>query len=436
MIATWLTLAFLGGICFLLFPEPWFIQNIEVFSWLIVSITSIVFVVHVFRKHRETTLMTIIFLGYFLRIGLLVWDAYFHHVVPLFHSGADTEMFYRIGLEFLADSSAMSGFGNYPGFLYRIFFLFGPQRIVAQYVNVLFAVSAVLIAYKILQKFQISDRTSTLMLATAMFAPHFMMINVILLREAPIAFMVVVSLYLFVIWFKKGNVIALGAAFLSAAGAALFHSGSIAIVAGYALCVVFYDRKKQAFRLKWTSVIYALMLTVLFFTVNYFWGEAIFGHWQFESVDDLAGHLARQPLGGAAYAVHIPTGNSYLDIIVNTPIRTLYFLLSPMPWDWRSPWDVAAFILSSAFFGYFYCTAFKTLRTTKGDSENKNVIIMLLLMSVSSAIIFGWGVSNSGTALRHRDKFFLQHVLMFVFCLEERARAHIPRSLRPAIGGR
>ena len=52
------------------------------------------------------------------------------------------------------------------------------------------------------------------------------------------------------------------------------------------------------------------------------------------------------------------------------------------------------------------------------NSENRNIIIILLIIALASAFLYSWGVSNAGTALRHRDKFITNFALLLVLSLD------------------
>ena len=41
------------------------------------------------------------------------------------------------------------------------------------------------------------------------------------------------------------------------------------------------------------------------------------------------------------------------------------------------------------------------------------MIIIFVILSLSSAMVFAWGVSNAGTAVRHREKFITIYMLLY-----------------------
>lgn len=98
----------------------------------------------------------------------------------------------------------------------------------------------------------------------------------------------------------------------------------------------------------------------------------------------------------------------------DTPVRMFYFVASPLPWSWRGLSDIIAFFFSSLVFLYVYYRAYQELK--KGDTRNRTMILIFVVLSLCSALIFAWGVSNAGTAVRHREKFIVIYMVLFALC--------------------
>jgi len=66
----------------------------------------------------------------------------------------------------------------------------------------------------------------------------------------------------------------------------------------------------------------------------------------------------------------------------------------------------------------------------KRDVKNKNTIIVVLLIVIIGLVVFAWGVSNAGTALRHRDKFIGLFILLLALVSNDsmHRRKHVKRS--------
>ena len=414
MTITWIALLLQG----LVVNAFGFHSNTDFLSWLIIFINSLVFLMSMALKYNPPQLFFIIALGYLARLVLLYVDRTW--LGFLIQSGADTESFYWHGL----NATELPDRISYYGVLFLIFSLFGPQRLIAQYVNLLLGVHTILLGHGILKKFNHNNPVAeTVMLMVAMFLPHFMILNVILLREAVISFSIGLSLFWFINWFKQNHMIWLILSIVAILVASTFHSASFSIAMGYALVIVFYDQKYKEFRFNKSTIIWCVTLFFAYLIIDDLWGDVLFVQAaRFNDAGDLADHMARDAAGGAGFSFFIPTGIPVLDLIVNTPIRAMYFLLAPMPWDWRGFGDIFSFAISSLFYGIFLVTVILSIRNPK--QENPELLILLLLVSIMSAMVFSMGVRNAGTAMRHRDKFFVQYVLMFSLCIGQNIKDH------------
>jgi hypothetical protein len=146
-------------------------------------------------------------------------------------------------------------------------------------------------------------------------------------------------------------------------------------------------------------------------------GETLFAKFnRVENVDDVFDVADSYSVGDSAYNIQIKTGNTFVDLVINTPIRMFLFIASPLPWQWRGLNDLIAFVFSALFYIYCYATARKAL---KQNLEDKTLIIGLLTICIASMLIFSWGVSNAGTALRHRDKFITDYLLLLIVSKNE-----------------
>tara|TARA_B100000315_G_scaffold125356_1_gene115224 strand:- start:316 stop:1809 length:1494 start_codon:yes stop_codon:yes gene_type:complete len=105
------------------------------------------------------------------------------------------------------------------------------------------------------------------------------------------------------------------------------------------------------------------------------------------------GHVA-----GSAYPDWtIPKTGS--DLVWVLPVKTLYLLFSPFPWDVRT---LTHFI--GVFDGLLYLILIAAVvRGSRKISQNPSAIAIALVV-VPYMVAYGFGTSNFGTALRHRTK--------------------------------
>ena len=99
--------------------------------------------------------------------------------------------------------------------------------------------------------------------------------------------------------------------------------------------------------------------------------------------------------------------NSEFEIIYKMPIRVLYFLFSPFPWQITKITHLIGMLDSLLYLLLFYFI-FRNLKTI---GNNPGLIIISLIL-LSYFAMFGIGVGNFGTSIRHKVKFVILIILL------------------------
>ncbi|MCZ2257301.1 hypothetical protein [Sporosarcina sp. G11-34] len=388
--------------------------NLYVISTIIVAVNSLLFLVTIGRNSKNKGEYLILFFAYIARLFILYFDIFGRDIFILPNSGYDSEMYNGNAMNFVnGDGSGRGGF--YSIILGYIYMMFGEQRIVAQYFNVILSMYSIFIVKKILEQLMLSTKVRVFVLILFSFIPNYLIMSSILLRESIMIFLLTYSFYFFIRWWKNGSSYNLLIAIALPIVTSIFHSGGIAPAVGYVICYIFYDRLNQKYRLNLSTIFSGAFFLLLFFVVNTFFGDMLFG--KFKSVDsitDLSKTASTFASGGSSYSIGI-NANSIPSIIIYTPIRVLYFIASPLPWDWRGFNDIFAFVFSGLFYLLSYLFVFRVL--IEKNIPQRSLLIASLIVAVSSVLLFAWGVSNAGTALRHREKFIGIYMVMFALSL-------------------
>ena len=114
-----------------------------IFVLLHITITSVILMSY---KSK----LKVIFLSAFIaRVVVMFWDLLARTIFILPNSGADSEMFYDASLAISNDLSLLGStrggvFSDIMGILFKFI---GDQRVVGQYVNVLFGISIILVSF-------------------------------------------------------------------------------------------------------------------------------------------------------------------------------------------------------------------------------------------------------------------------------------------------
>lgn len=372
-----------------------------------IGISSILLLFALFRDYYKFAVL--IFLSFTLRLILLIIDLYAGNFFTIPHSGDDTENFYITGMS-VAENMTMLGEsiygGTYSHLLGVLFNIYGDDRLFAQYINILIAITAIVIIIHIFRLLEVPKNIQMILVAVMSFFPHSLIFSAILLRESIISLIVVCSLYFFIKWYKyKGNHNIAASVILIILGG-MFHTGVIGILVGYIFAFIFYRHDSGKLQLTIKSAVpftiiatgglYLLMFPEIFSTLP------LFNKFEQElSNDKNLYDVFNSERGESAYLTNLEI-NNFLQMIIFAPVKILYFIGSPMPWTLRNVSDLISFFLDSIFYLFSAFVFIKNFDTLK-----RNPLLLILLISlVSGWLIFGLGISNAGTALRHRFKLF------------------------------
>lgn len=409
-------------------------NNNTLMSMIVISINSLSLCIGVVFAYREKHDVIYMMIGGFLfRLGLFVWDMNCRDIFLLPASGLDTESYALWAKNaFLAGDYMRDGV--YPGFIAFWYSFFNVQRPIAQYINILLAMAAISLTISTMKYLKIDESVCRFVTALMCFSPNSAIINAILLRETLIMFLIACSLSLFVRYIKEESISALIISIIVVIAASAVHSGAIAVLLGEAIALILYDRQDCSMRITPKSVAITIVVIIGFIAMYVLFQDVIFDKFNgADSAQDIVNNASRYNAGGSAYDVGINIGNSTLNLIVNSPIRMFYFLASPLPWDWRGGSDIIAFCFSSSIYLYAHYRSFEEIKNSI-KSQKYSMIIVFTIIALCGALIFAWGVSNAGTAMRHREKFLMVYMLLIALCNDQRIRRMQSMPVRKKIG--
>lgn len=412
MIISWFILLVLGLLSCIF--KSSISENNGMFCALIIFIDSIVIVSQILHFNTTKQIKNYILGGFFFRMILFIWDLNCRNIFVLPNSGLDTESFAIWSKSGYLYGDYMRG-GMYAKFIAFWYRFFGIQRPIAQFVNVLITITILYLALKLMCKLNINQKIQEQVVLLLCFLPNFAITNSILLRETLIIMLLSLSVYYFVIWIQENKLPCIAISIIFCCLAATVHSGAIAILLGEAIIYILYNRKENKIIFNQNSIFYIAVVLIGFIIINSQFGDVLFGKFQgVESAEDVISTADKYNSGSSSYDAGFAINNSIVSLIVNTPIRMLYFVASPLPWNWRGLSDIIAFFFSSLVFLYVYYRAYQELK--KGHTKNRTMILIFVILSLCSALIFAWGVSNAGTAVRHREKFIIVYMILLALC--------------------
>lgn len=416
MAIIWITFAVLTIIYGVVSVFPFYTENIDNFSAAFILIMTVVVTVSIFIKSKDKTEKIMILGSYILMLIFLFYDREISSI-----DSTDPEGFHRSSLLKSNGDNSFDYGGIYTDIIGLLYKVIGTQRIIAQYINVLLVITIIYIGISILNELDIVGRYKKVGILLLAFNPHFLILSVVLRREQFISLMVTLSFYFFIKYWKEGRFFFFIFAIAFCLFGAAFHSGIISLVAGYTVFYIAFDRETAAFNYNKNVIIKIFICLMLFIVVYVYFGDQLLLKFNSTgSFDELNERLYHQ-VGNSGYIVGFNISNDLLNFVLNTPLRTIYFLLSPMPWNWRGLGDVIAFCMSSMYYTVGFIIAISSIKCS--GHKIKYILIGTFVTMIIACIIFSWGVRNAGTAMRHRDKLAVPYVIMTVLALRERSKS-------------
>ena len=355
-------------------------------------------------------------MGYFFRILLLYYDVYSNDPFNLPLVGgpltSDPYYFYQAALGY--SQGVSSGYGGiFPRVLGVIFKFSCDSRLWAEFWVLLASIGTILVFANIITELDVSNNARIKGMYLISLLPNYAMMSAILRRETVITLFVSISFYYFLKWMKGQNDIkSIILSIVFALVASLFHGATGLIFAGYILVMIIYSPKQKRFILDSKNILCAIafIAIVLFLYSRY-------GSVFFDKIEKKlgAGVLASTAdKGGSSYAKYVGDAGSPFRILIYAFPRFVYFLFSPFPWQWRGINDSISFLMSSFVYLFIILRSIYYIYKTKTNDFNRKIVINILIVSLITIAVFSWGVTNTGTALRHRDKFIALFCVLFV----------------------
>lgn len=368
-----------------------------------IAVQSIAIIINIFTAKEEMRQVRFqLLFGYLARIIILVIDIYGRSYIKIPQSGADSGMYYTSAVTVMREGSSDRG-GLYSQIMGEAFKFIGSNQLFAQYINLLSSMLVLYLIAQILINLKINNNILHWSMWIICLFPTYTMLSVIFLREVFVSFFVAISIFCFVRYLTHDNAITLILSFATILPGAALHAGVLALPVGYIIILILYNNKEQAFTLNVIGVLSSIVLALVFLFIVTQSGDTFTE--KFNKVEDIDDVANTNDAGGSSYAQYVGNSSNPLSMVIFTIPRIVFFLFSPMPFQWRNPIDAITFICGSAL---YLTSVYFSIKTIKNSDNRlyKSLVISLLIIAFCGVFIFGWGVANTGTALRHRDKLF------------------------------
>lgn len=360
--------------------------NRETFAVVYILINSLALIGWFVKKSKNKTIFMILTFGLLIRLAALWYD---QSISLLPFNTADAYKFHELAVETaeaLPDVLLEHFTGFYSQVLGVIYYFFGPYRFFGHYLNIVFVVLAATKLIDIAELLKVKDKNTLLMISLWLFMPIPFLMGYALIREGSIYYFIVLGVYYFLKWFEKYKPIYIVLTILPIYIASLYHEGALYILPAIIYAFIFYDKKREKINFNFISIMFlivAVIGAIMIVTQN---------------ADMLLEKTNAETGGGSTYLAALEINNP-LQFIMYAPIKGFYLLYSPMPWLIRGGLDILTFVFDTCLWGYATYSILRNFR--KIDTKYK----ILFLSIFVAGMVYGMGTHNTGTAMRHRNKF-------------------------------
>ena len=324
-----------------------------------------------------------------------------------------------------------TGVALYTWFISAMYAIFERSRLMMQSINVLFGSLIIFNAWRLTRV--ISDDARRSLIAAWMVAlfPSLIFFSCVMLREVAVAYPLSLGVYYFDSWqrHKKQHHLVAGVAGLLVSMA--FHSGGFAVLLGagvwlfgQTLRALFRGQVVQFVR---SSLALSVAIGAVAFAVSSGFGMEKFHAVESGELSELKAQQGNFARGRTVYLADL-SAETPADLLWQAPLRLTYFLFAPFPWMLEEATDLVG-LVDSCFF-LFLCA--RVWRARRVLTEYPRAVVVLGVFA-AMAFTFALGVSNYGTAQRHRNKM-LPLLIAGSMSLPGRKRREIANSAAVALG--
>lgn len=377
---------------------------------------QIVFIITFLIARKWPDISKIIFSAFSLRVFLMLIGHYF---ISLPDSTKDA-----MGFEWGTWNRAKDGFinvlYNYPGMSMEFYqwlmafpySLFGRSILMLQSISLLFGLGCILLGWLLAKKIWGKDIATKVGWIMALF-PTLVLYSILTLREVYACFFLLVAMHGIYNWNRNYDYKSIILTMFGFIAGTFFHGGMIFGAFIFGMFVILHSLKKVSnlilsYRTS-PKHLFIILLTIGFlqlYTSNKIFIPKIGYFKDAINLDRMRDEVKFRLVGNASYPSWTQI-NSSSEFIYKGIVRSGYFLFSPFPWDVKSKSH-----LVGMFDGFIYIILIYYVFRNRKNIWNDPTLKIILLVLVFYFFVFGIGVSNSGAAVRHRSKFFIEILIL------------------------
>jgi len=355
-------------------------------------------------------------LGFFMIVALAIriYIICIGSIFVLPDSVGDASEFEKIAWEWSKDGffTALSHYtGPNSKFISWIIALFysilGRSILLAQSLSLFFGMASIFLGWLLTKKLWDSYSANKAGWLFALY-PTLALYSTLILREVYITFFFLLALHGIVNWTKNGDLKSIFLTAFGFIGATFFHGAMFLglivffiIIGLNSFTILFRSLLRMRINLRSLIIFASILIFGIIIMVNKISIPKLGNLNESFDISIRLDMLSNTMTGDASYPIWLKI-NSPIEFIYKGPIRMIYFIASPFPWDITKPKHILG-----AFEGFFFTLmVYLIWCNRKAIWENKAMRIIIIILIVY-IFIFAIGVGNFGTTTRHRSKFIM-----------------------------
>ena len=383
----------------------------KLLGWFFLSTVLLIILV---CTGKHPYIKKVLLIGFFLRSMFVVMDTY--EVATLPDSQGDSWWFYTQAIKYSKDYglSIIFDFIIIDAMLISkivsIFFtIFGESKMMGQSISVALGTISIYLVYYLC--LIVWDHHSAIKAAwvTALF-PTLVLYSSLILREVYLVFFLLIGLIGIVKFLKKKTFFSFLQVLVSFYVLNFFH-GPV-VLGGYVFLVYLiltlfknFLIKLYNFRINIISSSFLLVLTLPIILLFFEYIEISY----LPNLLDTASIIKKANYGFtdlASYPVYLYINNDF-ELFTKSIIKFFYFLYSPFVWELKSYFHIVG-LLDGMLYFILTIYVFKNWQNIWANPITR----IFFLIFIFYVFIYGLGVGNFGTGIRHRSKFVVMLIVL------------------------
>ena len=378
------------------------VESAEFASLVIVSLNSILLSCYIVLS-KSIKFKNIITVSLILKLFILFVSYY--SIFPVMFTGADSVRFDTQAFQMWQNPNLLSHkYGTlYQPFLGYMYYIIGPQKMIAQYFNLVLSTFGLIFIDRLLCRFGIGNKSAMICMVILSLSPVAIILSSVLMIDALVTNFFIFSVCFFLFYIQEKRIIHVILSLLFLLLASAFHSGVFVFIIGI-IGYIFIEKDKNSV---WVKILCILIITIGIYSFS----DALFS--KFSGLEKSESEIMEQladARGGSAYLTGLKSDSIGMNLLF-FPIKAIYFLFSPIPWDIRHLGDVIMLLLDSVLYYYVITQIIRARHELMNCDIRKYMIIGIVFVLFA----FANGTHNTGTAARHRYKIL--PVLCMVYIL-------------------